>query len=233
MDDSENLSSLPGQSTSLSTIECFSLNITVLTLGAIVTLTSSSGTWDHLQASLFMSFLPGVFAGLVWSGFMLIPFLVTLAILNRWRVTARRRLWLCGPSFAVFVALLAISFWTSLPRQRLEAISEVKLREASSIRVSILSGLLAGDGVAICRISETSFHDYCQHQNLTPEAQTDIVNQLKSRSLIRSASLVTSLPVFKDPIQFSRLEHRNGRSGVFALYDRASNTMVIYRFFRS
>ncbi len=62
------------------------------------------------------------------------------------------------------------------------------------------------------------------------EEKIDVQDKLKNRSLIRSADLVASLPAFDGPIQFSRVEGENQRFGVFALYDRTSSTMVIYRY---
>lgn len=178
-----------------------------------------------------MGSLEGVPIGLVLSGLMLIPFLVTDAILTRRRTASRRRLWLCGPSLVAVVILLAMAFWTSLPRQRLKTVTKTELRDARNISVTAFTGFLAGDWVATCQISETSFLDYCQNQSLKPEEQIDILDKLKNRSLIRTARLVSSLPAFNEPLQYSRLEGDNQRHGVFAMYDRATSTMVIYRYF--
>lgn len=93
------------------------------------------------------------------------------------------------------------------------------------------SGFNGSDFVAVCNLDEFTFLSWCQRQNLTPDNKVDVQDHLKRSSRIREAELVASLPTFKEPIQFSRLEGENQRHGVFALYDRATSTMVIYRYF--
>jgi hypothetical protein len=180
---------------------------------------------------MMMGALPGILGAGLLSVIMSIPFLITRSILDRRKITRWRRLWLCGPTLGLAIFIAATTLWTSLPSQRLKFVAQDELPEAARIRVTGVTGFLAGDWVATCRISETSFLDYCQHQNLKPEEKIDIQDKLKNRSLIRSARLVKSLPAFKEPLQFSRVEGENQRHGVFAMYDRATSTMVIYHYF--
>ncbi len=189
------------------------------------------GTWDHLSINLMMGALPGLLGAGILSAIMSIPFLITRSILDRRKITRWRHLWLCGPSLGIATFIAATTLWISLPSQRLKLVAQDELPGATRIRVTGFSGFNGSDFVAVCNLDESAFLSWCQRQNLAPENKIDVQDNLKHRSRIRAAKLVTSLPPFKDPLEFSRVEGTRQNQGVFTMYDRRTSTMVIHRFF--
>lgn len=127
--------------------------------------------------------------------------------------------------------MLGLAIWSGLPSRRLKYIAGAGLENISKVRVTGVSGFLAGDWVVACQTDEVSFLGYCLKQDMKLEETIDIQDRLKRRSLIRSAKLVASLPDFDDPLQFSRLEGGRQEYGLLTMFDRRSGTMVIYRYY--
>lgn len=212
-------------------IKCSLLNATTVILGSVILCTVEIGTIEYFPINLALGAAIGLVMGLLLYAALLIPYFLTFALLRRFGNLRRHsRLWLCGPSGLILMILLAKAAWVCLPDQRLAHVAQRKLNGATEIRVAGITGLTAAEWVAVCRIDEASFLIYCLDQKLQTEVKINIMERLKYRSFAKSVNWVAELPDFVAPLQFSRVDQDNPLQGFFALYDRESQTMVVFGF---
>jgi hypothetical protein len=212
-------------------VPCFVAGVLLLLGSFTLNQLLDYSSWEFMHFNIF-GVLSGVLGTVVLSVVMLLPFLAIKATIAR-RSASRTRAaaWLLSPALVMSAFIVVATLLKCRPERRLEMVAGIPVERARNIRSAGLHSFNAGCWLVVCNADEASFADYCVRRKLVFDENANLLDHLRNRSLVRISRLVAAITDFADPFQFSRIEGENQRFGAFAVYDRASGTMVIYRYF--
>jgi len=138
---------------------------------------------------------------------------------------------LLGPALAVTLLIVLLGVFKS-PGSRLSAICLGNApASASHVQVAGYSTFLRSEWLAVFRVDQNHFKAFAAGAKLEPASSAEF-NQMLERSAKNGAVLFQRLPPLNGAHFFKRLfkeakEHQRG--GVFAAFDPATSTAVVFR----
>ena len=204
----------------------------LVSAGVLFFLASQYGTSEFFGAALVMALLPFIPVMVLVGGAGSTIFALTKAFIAKRALRAPAALvLLVGPALVV-TSLLVLLGAVQSPGHRLSYICLGNApMSASHVRITGYSAFLRSEWLAASNVGQKDFQTMATKAELAPVDNLEFSRMLEHSS-IKTGRLFQSLPPMTNAVCFKRVfsekdEHERG--SVYALYDPATSTAVVYR----
>jgi len=211
------------------------VNAVLVSAGLLIFLAAQYGTWEFFGRACLMALLPFIPVMVLVGGAGSTIFVLTKVQIEKrsLRVPAALAL-LVGPGLVVTL-LLGVMGAAKSPGHRLAYICLGNVPgSASHIRVTGYSTFLREEWLAVFNVGPKDFQTLVTQAKLAPVDDSEI-RKILGQSALKKCRLFQALPQANDLTCCKRIfkeSEERQRGGVYAVFDPATSTAVVYRAYR-
>ena len=204
----------------------------LVSAGILFFLATQYGTYEFFGQACAMALLPLIPVMVLVGGAGSTVFALTKVMIEkRGLKRPAARAWLVGPALGI---TLALGLWGACqsPAHRLAFICVGNApASASQMQIAGCSTFLRSEWLAVFKVGQPDFEKFVAGAKLEPGAAVEFIRRLE-HSAHQGTRLLQSLPPLNQARCFQRVfkeaeEHQRG--GVYAVFDPATGTAVVFR----
>lgn len=211
------------------------LNAVLVSTGVLLFLAAQYGTYDFFWRACLMALLPFIPIMVLVGGAGSTIFALTKVLIEKRKLNKSTTLaLLLGPGLVMTLLLILPGVSRSSGHWLNYVCAGNAPASVANVKVTGYSGFLREEWLAAFNIGQTNFQTMIERGQFVPADGFEFQRRLE-RSALKQTQLSKRLPPLRDALCYKRVfdrDQEHQRGSIFALFDPATSTAVVFRYYQ-